>query len=70
VIVAPPPMFNATHRKTFLIFSLALSLATALVALALQEDLREKLGPVYYILGLPSQVRCSSCSQATSGIAR
>lgn len=44
-------MFNATHRKTVLIFSLALSLATALVALALQEDLREKLGPVYYILG-------------------
>jgi hypothetical protein len=34
-MVSAPPMFNATHRKTVLIFSLALSLASALVALAL-----------------------------------
>ncbi|MBC7369913.1 MAG: PAS domain S-box protein [Undibacterium sp.] len=44
-------MLNSTHRKTILIFSLALSLAVSLVALASQEDLREKLGSVYYVLG-------------------
>ena len=44
-------MPNSTHRKTILIFSLALSLAVSLVALAAQEDLREKLGSIYYILG-------------------
>jgi PAS domain S-box-containing protein len=51
MIVVPVPLLNSTHRKTILIFSLALSLATALVALASQDDLREKLGSVYYVLG-------------------
>ena len=45
-------MLHPTHRKTILIFSLALSLATALVALAVQDELREKLGSIYYVLGL------------------
>ncbi len=52
MIVAPVPMLNSSHRKTILILSLALSLAVSLVALAQQEDLREKLGSVYYVLGL------------------
>jgi PAS domain S-box-containing protein len=43
---------NSTHRKTILILSLALSLAVSLVALSQQDDLREKLGSVYYVLGL------------------
>ena len=44
-------MFNPSQRKTVLILSLALSLAISLVAITAQEDLREQLGPIYYILG-------------------
>jgi len=44
-------MFNPSQRKTVLILSLALSLAVSLVAIMMQEDLREQLGPIYYILG-------------------
>ena len=39
------------HRKTVLILSLALSLALSLIALMAQEDLREKLGAAYYVIG-------------------
>ena len=40
------------HRKTVLILSLALSLVVSLIAIVAQEDLREQLGPVYYVIGL------------------
>lgn len=39
-------------RKTILILSLTLSLVAALIALALQDDLRERLGDAYWIVGL------------------
>lgn len=39
-------------RKTILILSLTLSLVAALIAIAMQEDLREKLGTTYWIIGL------------------
>ncbi len=39
-------------RKTILILSLALSLVAALIAIAMQEDLRERMGDAYWILGL------------------
>lgn len=39
-------------RKTILILSLSLSLVAALIALVLQEDLRERLGDSYWIVGL------------------
>jgi PAS domain S-box-containing protein len=39
-------------RKTILIFSLTLSLVAALIAIALQEDLRERLGTTYWVQGL------------------
>lgn len=39
-------------RKTFLILSLALSLVAALIAIAVQDDLRERLGETYWIVGL------------------
>lgn len=39
-------------RKTILILSLAISLVAALIAIALQEDLRERLGNTYWIVGL------------------
>ncbi len=40
------------QRKTILVLSLAVSLATALVAIAIQEDVREKLGESYWIISL------------------
>src|SRR3954465_8035549 len=43
-----PVMF----RKTILILSLALSLVAALIAIALQEDIRERLGEAYWVVGL------------------
>lgn len=39
-------------RKTVLILSLAVSLALALIAILVQDDLREKLGASYYVIGL------------------
>lgn len=44
-------MFDTAHRKTILILGLALALVLALIALVVQEDVREKLGPVFYVLG-------------------
>ena len=40
------------HRKTILILSLSISLVAALIALALQDDLRERLGNSYWVIGL------------------
>jgi PAS domain S-box-containing protein len=39
-------------RKSILILSLTLSLVAALIAIALQEDLRERMGNAYWVLGL------------------
>ena len=39
-------------RKSILILSLALSLVAALIAIAVQEDLRERLGESYWVVGL------------------
>ncbi|HWL14447.1 MAG TPA: ATP-binding protein [Opitutus sp.] len=39
-------------RKTILILSLSVSLVAALIAIALQDDLREKLGDTYWVIGL------------------
>jgi hypothetical protein len=47
----PAPMISSRQRKTVLILSLALSLAVALIAITAQEDLREKLGSVFYVIG-------------------
>src|SRR6187551_2835563 len=44
---SPPFML----RKSILILSLTLSLVAALIAIALQEDLRERLGNAYWVLG-------------------
>ena len=44
-------MISSQQRKTVLILSLALSLALALIAITAQEDLREKLGSVFYVIG-------------------
>jgi hypothetical protein len=44
-------MISSRQRKTVLILSLALSLAVALIAITAQEDLREKLGSVFYVIG-------------------
>jgi PAS domain S-box-containing protein len=38
-------------RKTILILSLSLSLVAALIALVIQEDIRERLGSAYWVLG-------------------
>lgn len=40
------------YRKTVLILSLAVSLVAALIAIMMQEDLRERLGDAYWVLGL------------------
>ncbi|HWA85271.1 MAG TPA: ATP-binding protein [Opitutus sp.] len=40
------------HRKTVLILSLSISLVAALIAIAMQDDLRERLGNSYWVLGL------------------
>lgn len=40
------------HRKTILILLLSLSLVAALLGLALQEELRDRLGDAYWVLGL------------------
>jgi PAS domain S-box-containing protein len=40
------------YRKTILILSLAVSLVAALIGIMMQEDLRERLGDAYWVLGL------------------
>ncbi len=40
------------QRKTILVLSLAVSLAAALVAIAIQDDVREKLGETYWVISL------------------
>lgn len=45
-------MAENSTRKTFFILALAFSLVMALIALIADEELREKLGTTYYILGL------------------
>ena len=44
-------MISPQQRKTVLILSLALSLAVALIAIIAEEDLREKLGSLFYVIG-------------------
>lgn len=45
-------MAENTKRKTFFLLTLALSLVIALVAVIADDDLRDKLGMKYYVLGL------------------
>jgi PAS domain S-box-containing protein len=45
-------MAENSQRKTFFILALAFSLVMALIAVVMDADLRDKLGPTYYILGL------------------
>jgi PAS domain S-box-containing protein len=45
-------MAENSKRKTFFIFALALSLVVALIAVVADEDLRDKLGSTYYVIGL------------------
>jgi len=45
-------MAENTKRKTFFILALAFSLVVALLAVVVDDELREKLGAKYYILGL------------------
>lgn len=40
------------HRKTILILSLTLSLVAALIGIAMQDELRDRLGDAYWVLGL------------------
>jgi hypothetical protein len=46
------PMPDSANRKTILILTLSISLVVALLALIAQEDLREKLGSAFYVVGL------------------
>jgi len=43
---------QSLYRKTVLILALAFSLVLALIAIISDEELRERLGPAYWILGL------------------
>lgn len=45
-------MLNPAHRKTILILGLAVALVSALLALVLQDDLRERLGTSFYVVGM------------------
>jgi PAS domain S-box-containing protein len=45
-------MLESAHRKTILILTLSIALVTALIALVLQDDLRERLGSSFYVVGL------------------
>lgn len=42
----------SVRRQTYLILGLALSLATAIVVIAADDELRERLGTAYWLLGL------------------
>ncbi|MEO5960030.1 MAG: histidine kinase dimerization/phospho-acceptor domain-containing protein, partial [Opitutaceae bacterium] len=45
-------MAEHSTRKTFFILALALSLVVALIAVVIDDDLRERLGPKYYVFAL------------------
>lgn len=45
-------MLETAYRKTILILALATSLVVALLVLVSQDDLRERLGQDYYVVGL------------------
>ena len=45
-------MAESSTRKTTFILALAFSLVVALIALIADEDMREKLGTTYYVIGL------------------
>lgn len=44
-------MFDTAYRKSVLILGLSLALVAALIALVVQEDVRDQLGPVFYVIG-------------------
>jgi PAS domain S-box-containing protein len=43
---------ESVHRKTILILTLAFALVVALLTLVSQDDLRQRMGPSFYIVGL------------------
>lgn len=45
-------MLESAHRKTILILTLAVALVCALIALIVQEDIQERLGSAFYIVGM------------------
>ena len=45
-------MLDSAHRKTILILTLAVALVSALLAIIVQEEIRERLGPAFYVVGL------------------
>lgn len=45
-------MLEAVNRKTILILTLSIALVSALIALIIQDDLRERLGSSFYIVGM------------------
>ncbi len=45
-------MLESAHRKTILILTLSLALVISLLALIVQDELREHLGSAFYIVGL------------------
>jgi PAS domain-containing protein len=45
-------MLDSAHRKTILILTLAVALVSALLAIIVQEEIRERLGPALYVVGL------------------
>ncbi len=45
-------MLDSAHRKTILILTLAVALVSALLATIVQEEIRERLGPAFYVVGL------------------
>jgi len=45
-------MAESSQRKTYFLLALAFSLVVALVALVLDDELRDKLGTTYYVIGL------------------
>ncbi|MCC6414912.1 MAG: PAS domain S-box protein [Opitutaceae bacterium] len=45
-------MLDPAHRKTIFILALAAALACALIALVMQDDLRDRLGSSFYIVGM------------------
>ncbi len=43
---------DSVHRKTLLILTLSIALVISLLALVVQDDLRERMGATFYIVGL------------------
>lgn len=52
LILALSPKPDNMNRKTILILGLALSLVISLLTLLFQQDLREKMGTSFYVVGL------------------